>query len=63
MQLLRCMRDTFLELDTLLNDESIRGKVNKSISLHTIRVSNKNGLGALCIKFLHLFRGNLDPCM
>jgi hypothetical protein len=39
MQLLRYMRDTFLELDTSLNDESVLGNINKSISLHTIGVS------------------------
>jgi hypothetical protein len=63
MRLLRYMRETFLQLDTKINDESVRGKINKPISLHTIRVSNKNSLSALGIKFLPLFRGNLGPCM
>jgi hypothetical protein len=36
MWLLRYMRDTFLELDTSLNDELVRGKINKSVSLHTV---------------------------
>jgi hypothetical protein len=44
MRLLRYMRDTFLELDTSLNDELVQGKINKSVSLHTIRVSNKDTL-------------------
>jgi hypothetical protein len=62
MRLLRCMRDTFLELETTLNDEPVQGKINKSISLHTVGVSNKNALSALWIKCLPLFRGNPDPC-
>jgi hypothetical protein len=62
MRLLRCMRDTFLELDTSLNDKLVRGKVNKFISLHTIRVAKKNALSALWFKCLPLFRGNLGPC-
>jgi hypothetical protein len=44
MWLLRYMRDTFLELGTSLNDESVRGNINKSISLHIVVVSNKNTL-------------------
>jgi hypothetical protein len=32
MWLLRYMRDTFLELDTSLNDELVRGNINKSVS-------------------------------
>jgi hypothetical protein len=39
MRLLRYMRDTFLELDTTLDDELVRGKINKLISLHTVGVS------------------------
>jgi hypothetical protein len=62
MQLLRYMQDTFLELDTTLNDESVRGNINKSISLHTVRVSKKNALSSLWIKCLPLFRGNMRPC-
>jgi hypothetical protein len=46
MQLLRYMRDTFLELDTTLNDEPVQVKINEYVSLHTVRVSNKNTLGA-----------------
>jgi hypothetical protein len=46
MRLLRYMRDTFLELDTMLNDELVQGEINKMISLHTIRVSNKNALSS-----------------
>jgi hypothetical protein len=63
MQLLRYMRDTFLELDTMLNDELVQGNINKPISLNTVRVSNKNSLSALWIKCLPLFKGNLGPCM
>jgi hypothetical protein len=63
MQLLRYMRDTFLKLDTTLNDEPIQGKINKSISLHNVEVSNKNTLSALWIKGLPLFIENLVPCM
>jgi hypothetical protein len=63
MRLLRYMRDTFLELDTMLNDEPVRGNINKTISLHTVRVSNKNALSALWIKCLPLLRGNAGPCM
>jgi hypothetical protein len=59
MWLLRYMRDTFLELDNTLNDESARGKINESVSLHTVRVSNKDTLYALWIKCLPLLRGNL----
>jgi hypothetical protein len=44
MRLLRYMRDTFLELYTTLNDESARGNINKSISLHIVEVANKNAL-------------------
>jgi hypothetical protein len=62
MRLLRYMRDTFLKLDTTLNDESVRGKINKLIFLHTVRVSNKNALSGLWIKCLPLFRGNASPC-
>jgi hypothetical protein len=62
MRLVRYMRDTFLELDTMLNDDSVRGKINKSISLHTVGVSNKNAINALWIKYLPRFRGNLGPC-
>jgi hypothetical protein len=62
MRLLRYMRDTFLELDTMLNDDLVRGKINKLISLHTIKVSNKNALSAPWIKSLPLFRGNLGQC-
>ena len=62
MRLLRYMRDTFLELDTMLNDEPVQGNINKPISPHTVRVSNKNSLSALWIKFLPLFRGNAGPC-
>ena len=63
MQLLRYMQDTFLELDTMLNDESVRGNINKLISLHTVRASKKNALSALWIKCFPLFRGNSGPCM
>jgi hypothetical protein len=63
MQLLRYMSNTFLELDTTLNDEPVQGKINKTISLHTVRVSNKIVLSALWIKCLPLLRGNPDPCM
>jgi hypothetical protein len=56
------MRDAFLKLDTMLNDDSVQGKVNKPISPHTIGVSNKNALSALWIKCLPLFRGNPGPC-
>ena len=62
MRLLRYMRDTFLELETMLIDEPVGGKINKSISLHTVRVSNKNSFSALWIKCLPLFRGNASPC-
>ena len=62
MRLLRYMWDTFLELDTTLNAESIQGNINKPLSLHTIRVSNKNALSALWIKCLPIFRGNPSPC-
>jgi hypothetical protein len=62
MCLLRYMSDTFLELEITLNDEPVRGNINKSISLHTVRVSNRNALSALWIKCLPLFRGNPSPC-
>jgi hypothetical protein len=61
MRMLRYMRDTFLDLDTTLNDEMVREKINRPICIHTIRVSNKNALSALWIKCLPLFRGNLGP--
>jgi hypothetical protein len=63
MRMLRYMQETFLELDTMLNDEPIRGKINKPISLHIIEVSKKHALSALWIKCRPLFRGNLVPCM
>jgi hypothetical protein len=44
MRMLRYMRDTFLELETTLNDELVRGNINEYVSLHTIGVSNKNTL-------------------
>jgi hypothetical protein len=62
IRLLRYMRDTFLELDTSLNDELVRGNINKYVSLHTFGVSNKDTLCALWIKCLPLFRGNPGPC-
>jgi hypothetical protein len=62
MQLLRYMRDTFLELDNSLNDELVRGKINKYVSLQIIDVSKNNTLSALWIKCLPLFKGNLVPC-
>jgi hypothetical protein len=62
MWLLRYMRDTFLKFDTSLNDELVRGKINKFVSLHTVKVSNKDTLCAFWIKCLPLFRGNLGPC-
>jgi hypothetical protein len=62
MELLRYMQDTILELDTSLNDELIRGKINKFVSLQIVRVSNKDTLCALWIKCLPLFRGNPGPC-
>ena len=46
MWLLRCMQDTFLELDTSINDEPVQGKINKPISLHIVGVSNKKTLSA-----------------
>jgi hypothetical protein len=61
MGLLSYMQDTFLELDTTLNDESVQGNINKLISLHTVGVSHKNALNALWIKCLPLFRGNPGP--
>jgi hypothetical protein len=30
------MRDTFLELETTLNDDFLRGNINESLSLHTV---------------------------
>jgi hypothetical protein len=57
MRLLRYMRDTFLELDTSLNDELVKGKINKSVSLHIVGVSNKYTLCSLWIKCLPLLRG------
>jgi hypothetical protein len=63
MSPLRYMRDTFLKLETMIKDDPVRGKINKPISLHTVRVSKKNALSALWIKFLPLFRGNSSPCM
>jgi hypothetical protein len=48
MRLLRYMWDNFLELDTLINDDSVRGKINKSVSLHTNGVSNKDTLSESC---------------
>ena len=50
MWLLRYMRDTFLELDTSLNDDLVQGNINKPISLHIVGVSNTNVLSALWIK-------------
>jgi hypothetical protein len=41
MRLLRYMQDTFLELETTLNDEFVRGKINESVSIHIVWVSNK----------------------
>jgi hypothetical protein len=35
------MRDTFLELDTVLNDDSVQGKINESISLIPSRYPTK----------------------
>jgi hypothetical protein len=55
MRLLRYMRGTFLKLKTSLNNESVRGKINKSISLHTVGVSNKVTLCAMWIKFHYYF--------
>jgi hypothetical protein len=62
MRLLRYMRDTFLKLDTMLNDDPVRGNINEYVSLHTVRVSNKDTLCALSIKFLPILRGNPGPC-
>jgi hypothetical protein len=62
MRLLRYMQDTFFELDTMPNDDLVQGKINKPISLHTVKVSKKNTLNALRIKCLPFFRGNPGPC-
>jgi hypothetical protein len=62
MRLLMYMQDTFLKLENSLNDEPVRGQINKSVSLHTIRISNKDTLSAMGIKCLPLFRENLGPC-
>jgi len=56
------MRETFLKFDTSLNDELVRRGNQESISLHTIRVSNKDALNALWIKSFPLFRGDPGPC-
>jgi hypothetical protein len=53
MQLLRYMRDTFLKLDSTLNDELVQGRINKPISLHIVRVFNKNAV--LCGSSAFLF--------
>jgi hypothetical protein len=60
--LLMYMRDNFLELDTMLNDELVCVNIHESISLCTIEVSNKNTLCTMWIKCLSLLRGNLGPC-
>jgi hypothetical protein len=62
MRLLRYMRDTFLELETSLNDELVRGNINEFVSIQTIEVSRKDTLCALWIKGLPLLRGNHGPC-
>ena len=62
MWLLRYMQDIFLELDTSLNDELVRGKINKFVSLHTIGISKNDTLYALWIKFLPIFIRNVSPC-
>ena len=61
MRRLRCMRETFLKFDTSLNDELIHRGNQELVSLHTIKVSNKDALNALRIKSFPLFRGDLDP--
>jgi hypothetical protein len=53
---------TLLKLGTSPNDDPVQGKINKFVSLHIIKVSNKDTLCALWIKCLPLFRGNLGPC-
>jgi hypothetical protein len=62
MRLLRCMRDTFLELDTMLNDDLARGEINEFVSLHIVGVSKKYTLRSMWIKCLPLLRGNHGPC-
>jgi len=62
MRLLRYMRDTFLELQTLPNDELVQGNINESISIQIIKVSIKYTLCAMWIKFLRLLRRNGGPC-
>jgi hypothetical protein len=62
IRLFRYMRDTFLELETMLNDELIHREINDFVSLHIVRVSNKNTLCSLWIKCLPLLRGNPGPC-
>jgi hypothetical protein len=61
--MLSYMRDTFLELDTMLNDEPVCGGINEFVSFHIIGVSNKDTLCTLCIKCIPLLRGNPVPCM
>jgi len=56
------MRETFLKFDTSLNDELVRRGNQESVSLHTIRVSNKDALKALWIKSFPLFRRDPSPC-
>jgi hypothetical protein len=62
MWMLMYMRDTFLELDTTLNDDPVQGNINESVSLYIIGVSNKDTLCVMWIKCLPLLRGNPDPC-
>jgi hypothetical protein len=62
MRLLRYMQDTFLKLDTTLNDEPVQGNINESVSLHIVEVSNEDTLYAMWIKCLPLLTGNLVPC-
>ena len=50
MWMARSMRDTLIELDTTFNDEPVQGNINESVSLHTVRVSNKDTLCSLWIK-------------
>ena len=57
------MRKTFLKFDTSLNDELVRRGNEESISLHTIRVSNKDALNALWIKRFPLFIGDPGLCL
>ena len=57
------MRETFLKLDNSLNDELVRRGNQESVSLHTIKVSNKDALNALWIKIFLLFKGDTGPCL